>query len=460
MTPPISACVDFSPGFRYKAEPPQAELAGRREESTISVLDTTNNKNLLLLIHLRWLAVCGQVITVVFVQLWLGIPLPLPPMIAVMLCLVALNVVGLIRYRARAEVSDTELFLALLLDVAALTVQLFLSGGATNPFVSLYLLQITLGAVLLEARMVWALLCVASGCFVALTAFYRPLVIPHGEGHDLFGLHIQGMVVCFVLAASLLVLFTMRINRNLRDRDANLAAMRQQSAEETLIVRMGLLASGAAHELGTPLATLSVILNDWRRMPVITADGDLVDEIVEMQNQVDRCKRIVSGILMSSGEARGEGTVRTTVNAFVDDLVDEWRSSRLPAHLDYVSAFSPDDAIISDLALKQVIFNVFDNALEASPNWIGVTVRRQDDDLILTVSDVGPGFDEMILAELGKPYRSSKNRPGGGLGLFLVVNVVRKLGGTVRAENHPRGGASVTLTLPVASLSSGDSRGR
>nr|WP_249730211.1 ATP-binding protein [Chelatococcus sp. YT9] len=415
---------------------------------------------MLLLIHLRWLAVCGQIITIVFVQFWFEIPLPLWPMVAVLACLVLLNIGSLLRYRLRAEVSDTELFLALVLDVAALTVQLFLSGGASNPFVSLYLLQITLGAVLLEERLVWALLAIASGCFFALTSLYRPLPLPLSDGHELFSLHIQGMFVCFILAACLLVLFTTRINRNLRDRDARLAAMRQQSAEEALIVRMGLLASGAAHELGTPLATLSVILNDWQRMPEFRADADLLEEICEMQNQVDRCKQIVSGILMSSGEARGEGTVRTTVNGFIDDLVEEWRSSRSPAHVDYVSAFSPDAAIISDPALKQVIFNIFDNAHEASPNWIGVTVRRHEDDFILTVSDVGPGFDERILAELGKPYRSSKNRPGGGLGLFLVMNVVRKLGGNVKAENHPRGGASVTLTLPIASLSSGGSRGR
>lgn len=151
------------------------------EEAAISVLDTTSKKNLLLLIHLRWLAVCGQVITILFVQFWFGIPLPLAPMVAVLLFLVALNIGSLIRHRLAPAISDTELFLALILDVAALTVQLFLSGGASNPFISLYLLQITLGAALLQERLVWALLAVASGCFFALTAIYRPLLIPHSD---------------------------------------------------------------------------------------------------------------------------------------------------------------------------------------------------------------------------------------------------------------------------------------
>ena len=222
---------------------------------------------------------------------------------------------------------------------------------------------------------------------------------------------------------------------------------------------MGLLASGAAHELGTPLATLSVILNDWQHMPTLKETPELSQEIREMQLQVDRCKTIVSGILMSSGEARGEGTLRTTVNAFLDGLAAEWRASRSPRRFDYTNAFGQDEAIVSDTALKQVIFNLFDNALEASPNLVRVGVRRTDGDLVITVTDEGPGFSAEMLAEFGKPYRSSKGRPGGGLGLFLVVNVVRKLGGLVAAENAAGRGAIVTLRLPLASLSPRASNG-
>ncbi|WP_247872079.1 ATP-binding protein [Azospirillum sp. TSO35-2] len=415
--------------------------------------DTTDRKNLFLLVQLRWLAVVGQVVTILIVHVQMGIALPLQPMSAVVVFLIALNTASLVQIRRKSSVSNTQLFLELLIDVFALTVQLYLSGGATNPFISLYLLQVALGAVLLEAWSAWALVLVATAGFTWLTGTYRALPLPHQLEGGLFSLHIQGMFICFVLAASLLVPFLTQINRNLRARDAYLAELRQRSMEEAHIVRMGLLASGAAHELGTPLATLSVILNDWRRMPALTADPDLSEEMAEMQSQIDRCKAIVSGILLSSGEARGEGTVRTTVRDFMDDLVEDWRCSRSPARFDYENAFRSKERMISDLALKQVLFNVLDNALEASPGWIGVAVRRQGDNLVVAVNDAGPGFDDAILAELGKPYRSTKNRPGSGLGLFLVVNVLRKLGGTVSAKNRSGGGASVTLTLPLSTLS-------
>lgn len=402
--------------------------------------------------QLRWLAVGGQVLTILIAASWFGIVLPLVQMALVIGLLVLLNIVSLIRLR-QGGITHLELFAELVLDVSALTIQLYLSGGATNPFITLYLLQIAIGAVLLEAWAAWLLILLASGCFVGLIGFHRPLMLPEARAGELFDLHIIGMFVCFVLTASLLAVFIQRISRNLRIRDEHLADLRQRAAEEDHIVRMGLLASGAAHELGTPLATLSVILNDWRRMPAFRADPDLAQEIGEMQGQLDRCKTIVSGILMSSGEARGEGPVRTSVHAFLDELVGEWRALRAPAELAYANAFGPDEPMLSDPALKPVIFNVLDNALEASPAWVGIEAARRGDRLAIIVRDRGPGFDPAILAEFGKPYRSTKQRPGGGLGLFLVVNVLRKLGGTVTAANPPEGGAMVTLTLPLAGLS-------
>lgn len=429
---------------------------GERENGVSTRLqepDSTNKKNLMLLIQLRWLAVFGQVATILFVHAWFGIELPLGPMAAVLAFLVALNVISLLRHRSPEDVSNSELLLELLLDVGALTVQLYLSGGATNPFISLYLLQVTLGAVLLDVWSVWALVVVASGGFVGLTMSYRPLALPPASAAPgLFSLHIQGMFVCFVLSAALLVVFVTRIQRNLKARDAHLAELRQRSAEEDHVVRLGLLASGAAHELGTPLSTLSVILGDWQRMPAFEQDPEIAGELAEMQGQLERCKAIVSGILMSSGDARGEGTMRTTMATFLEDVVDEWRESRSPAVLDFINVVTPDEPIISDTALKQVIFNVLDNALEASPAWVGVAASRHDDEIAIAVTDAGPGFAPGMLEEFGKPYRSTKKRPGGGLGLFLVANVIRKLGGRVSAENRTDGGASVTMTLPVSAL--------
>jgi two-component system sensor histidine kinase RegB len=400
--------------------------------------DATNRKNMALLIQLRWTAVIGQIATIAFVDFWLGIALPLAAMGAVISALVTLNIASMIWVRSRDEIGSRELLIALMLDVIALTIQLYLSGGAANPFTSLYLLQV-------------ALSCVSFGW---LTISYHPLELPH-QMEDPFSLHVAGMFVGFMIDAVLLAIFVTRINRNLRDRDAHLAALRQHAAEQDHIVRMGLLASGAAHELGTPLASLSVILSDWRRMPALTAESDIADDLAEMEAALQRCKTIVTGILVSAGQARGEGSEPTTITAFLTQLVEEWRKARSVSCLQFRNSVGTDLTIVSDVTLKQAIFNVLDNALEVSRDWVELAVERDGDTLVLSVSDRGPGFPPEILAQLGRPYQSSKGRPGSGLGLFLVVNVIRKLGGVVTAENHRKRGATIRLVLPLATLAIG-----
>jgi len=416
----------------------------------------TNRKNMALLIQLRWTAVIGQIATIAFVQFWMGIDLPLLPMAGVICGLVALNLVSLLWVRYRADINNRELLIALALDVAALTTLLYLSGGATNPFTSLYLLQVTLGAVLLDAPSTWSLVALVCMSYAWLTGYYEPLALPREGFGDAFSRYIAGTFIGLVLDAVLLVVFVTRINRNLRDRDARLAALRQHAAEQDHIVRMGLLASGAAHELGTPLASLSVILSDWRRMPALASDPELSQDLGEMETSLQRCKSIVTGILLSAGEARGEGSAPTTVAAFLTALVEEWRTTRPSATLYFRNAFGADLPIVSDIALKQAIFNVLDNAAEVSRDWIELMAERKDDTLVLSVTDRGPGFPREMLPNVGKPYQSTKGSPGSGLGLFLVVNVVRKLGGVVTARNRPDIGAAVRLELPLSTLVIGD----
>ncbi|TFW03300.1 HAMP domain-containing histidine kinase [Oxalobacteraceae bacterium OM1] len=408
--------------------------------------------NMWQLIQLRWIAVVGQITTITIATLVLGIRLPVAQMSAVLACLIAFNIGSQLRFREGRGVTNSELFFALLVDIGSLTAQLYFSGGTANPFVYLYLLQVILSAVLLESWTTWVVVAITSGCLAGLAYFSVPLQLPPGDERRFFNLYVEGMLICFVLNAGLLVFFINRINANLRAGDAQLAELRQRAAEEEHIVRMGLLASGAAHELGTPLATLSVILGDWKHMPEFKKNPALAEEIAEMQTQLQRCKTIVSGILLSAGEARGESSVPTTLNTFLDDLAEEWQATR-PSHtFVYRNHIREDVPVAFDSALKQMISNVLDNALEASPQWVGFDASRDAEWIRLTVTDKGPGFPPAMLANLGKPYQSSKGRPGGGLGLFLVVNVARKLGGTVSARNHLEGGAVVDLVLPLAAI--------
>jgi two-component system sensor histidine kinase RegB len=409
-------------------------------------------RNMLLLMQLRWIAAGGQVATILIVHFAMGIALPLIPMLVAPVVASLVNLASMAVLRRRTDIAHAELFVALLFDVFCLTVQLYLSGGATNPFVSLYLLQVVLGAILLDQRSAWGIAVISAACAALLSKAYRPLVLPPKLAGRLFDLHIAGTWVCFTMIATLLVLFIARINRNLRARETYLADLRQQAAEEEHIVRMGLLASGAAHELGTPLASLAVILNDWQHMPHIAADPDLAAEVKEMQAEVGRCKAIVTGILLSSGEARGEAPEVTSVHHFIDGIADSWRASHPGTPLQ--CQFGPHDypRIVADPVIRQAITNLLDNAVEAGAGHVDLIIGCDATMLNIAVRDDGHGFSDAMLAEFGKPYRSTKGSQGRGLGLFLVVNVVRKLGGDVSASNASDGGALILLRLPLATL--------
>ncbi len=414
-----------------------------------SLRDTGLN-NLELLIQLRWAAVLGQIMAIEVVYYGFQIAIPLRQILTVLALLMAFNALSWMRFRSGREVSSVELLCALLVDVAVLTAQLYLTGGTGNPFASLYLLHVVLGAVLLPPAAAWGLVVVSMACLMGLSQWSLPLALDHGSG--LSNVYIKGLLVCIALNAALLVTLVTRIMGNIRRRDKRLAAARERASEEEHIVRMGLLASGAAHELGTPLSTLAVILGDWLHLPHFTSDPELLEEVQDMEMQVRRCKAIVSGILLSAGGARSESSEATTVHDFFEDLVTHWQRTRPAQALSYANLFGANEPMVADSALKQMLDNLLDNALEASPQFQRLEVARDGEMLRLRVSDRGPGFAPQILAQLGKPYQSTKGRHGSGLGLFLVFNVARTLGGKVGVQSKPEG-AEVTITLPLSAVS-------
>jgi two-component system sensor histidine kinase RegB len=435
-----------------------AETSGETDPGRMSRMvdawpqDRTGLRNMQQLIQLRWIAVVGQVVTILVVHHGLGIALPLPAMFVVLAALVAFNLASQLRWWRDGPVSNNALLVALIVDVASLAVQLHLSGGIANPFVFLFLLQVALGTVLLRPPASWVLALATVLCVVGLIAVPAPVRIDVDPARGFADHYVQGLLICFVLVVSLFVVFITRIARILSDRDARLAELRQRAAEEEHIVRMGLLASGAAHELGTPLSTLSVILGDWHHLPTFASDPELSQDVSEMQAQVVRCKSIVTNILLAAGETRGESPVETTLHDLFDDMADEWRTSRHVGRFHYRMKCADNPRIVSDAGLRQMVFNVLDNAVEVSPDWVAFDADCRDGALVIEIGDAGPGFSPEVLERLGAPYNSTKGRPGGGLGLFLSVNVARTLGGRLTARNRPQGGAIVTMTLPMSAI--------
>ncbi len=245
-----------------------------------------NRKNLFQLLKLRLVAIFGQVATILIAHFFLEIHLPLNQMFLVLFALIAISVISFFR----KNISEKTLFVELIFDVAALTAQLYFSGGISNPFISLFLLQVIISAILLEKIYAWLIAILTVICYVWLSFYHQELHAFHDHGSgDSFNLHLQGMLISYVLAAILLLIFITKISKNLRERDQ--------------MIRMAMLATSAAHELGTPLSTISVIVADWKKMDL---DKNLIADVVTVESQLTRCKKIISEILSLSGRERVE----------------------------------------------------------------------------------------------------------------------------------------------------------
>lgn len=429
------------------------KLPGQTDDTTLRPHEEANREALKQLVRLRWIAFAGQLVTVLGVHYGQGLRLPLGTMLCLLAVLALFNAASHQRARMKRKVSPLELLGGLMVDLLMLTALLGLSGGVNNPFVFLYLPQVAVAALMLERKLVWAITIAAALAIVVLATWHVPLQWRDAPEPELSQQYVIGLLVCFLICAALVVVVIFRFVHLLSRRDERLAAMRQRAVEEDQIVRIGLLASGAAHELSTPLATVSVILGDWAHMKVFATDTELREELKQMQAQVQRCKGIISGILLATGNARADITGTTTLQGFLLELAEQWSRDRGIAPLAPAFKSLPEQAIVADTGLRQAITNVLDNALEAAKGKAPRFLASADEErLRLVVHDQGPGFSLASLEHFGRPYHSSKNQPGSGLGIFLTINVVRKLGGQVQARNHEEGGGEVMIELPLSAL--------
>jgi len=424
----------------------------------------TLRKNLLHLIHLRGMAFYGQLVTILTVYYGLDLFIRIGDMLWVTAGLVAFNLWVLYRYKSKAHMRDFELFAGLMVDVLAFTLQLFLSGGTSNPFISLYLLPVIIGAVLLKPLYAWIIAASTLGLYGVLSFFRQSYPAAHehyGASSSGFDLHVHGMMIAYAIAACLVVFFVSRITTNLRDRDQELSRLQQQSAENAQIVRMGLLSAGAAHELGTPLTTMSVILKDWHDLSVPRKRVDQMADIKIMQSQVDRCKATITSILSTSGSMRGEGATATALRTFFEQTVSQWQSQNADVSLSLMIDL-PDISVAADQVMSQTIVHILDNAVEAAGKVKPVFLKAttENDVLIMEIQDQGPGFLADIMMRIGEPYLSTKDKQGHvgrGLGLFSGHNLLRSLGGSLvvsnRLDTHGKVlGAQVVLKLPLDAI--------
>ncbi|HTV14388.1 MAG TPA: ATP-binding protein, partial [Acidobacteriaceae bacterium] len=331
-----------------------------------------------------------------------------------------------------------------------------LTGGPMNPFSLLYLVQITLAAVVLKKAWIWILGILSTLCFGILFLLHVSLKGSHvHSGEPGLYPHLVGMWIAFIIAAALISFFTSRVSHALRLREQEVLALQERVARQEKLSSLATLAAGAAHELGTPLGTIAVVAHELERYASTLRDGDAVcDDAKLIRSEVERCQHILQRMSADGAEPVGEASQRIEVAELLRRTVLEIPDARRSrVTLDASDAGSP--LFLPVRATVQSLAALVGNALDASSGDIRVIAqsRRNVAQIAFSIVDNGSGLTEEIRRRIGEPFFTTKE-PGRGMGLgtFLVRSFAEHLGGELSYESVPGQGTTARLTLPVEFL--------
>lgn len=377
------------------------------------------------------------------------------PIHIIMLALLALlNTVTYWRLRQSWPVTDLEYFCQLLFDLVAITILLYHSCGATNPLVSYYLVPLTISAAVLPWRFTWVIAGLSLTAYTLMLFYYQPLVgfdtgSVHGHTDDEANLHIIGMWFTFLLSTSLITYFVVKMAAALRQQENDHVAHREDKLLNEQILAVATLAAGTAHELGTPLATMMVLIDelnqDHQDQPQLSNDLKL------LKSQVVSCKKILQG-LVSTAESHSHGQpTMVKLDTFLHQVLGRWQLLRPKAQYRYDAHSNSKEAVLMvDPTLEQAICNLLNNAADASLNNIEVNLSCDHATAIINIRDHGEGIPEHVSQQMGKPFLTTKGK-GLGLGLFLTHATINRYNGKIELLNHPEGGVIASIQLPLGS---------
>jgi len=425
---------------------------------------STSSLRLQTIVRLRWIAVIGQLFTVLFVHLTLGFQLPLSICLAVIVVSAWLNVFLRIRYPARHRLSAPFATLLLTYDIVQLALLLYLTGGLQNPFAFLIVAPVTVSAASLAARNTILLGLIALAATTVLMFYHLPLPWSSGEQFELPLRYKLGMWASVFCGLTFIGLYAHRLAKETREMSEALAATEHVMAREHRLHALDGLAAAAAHELGTPLSTISVVAKELaRELPAESPFGDDVDLL---RSQAQRCREILETLTHRSNEGDPLHD-HLPLTHLIEEAVEPFRvfekEIRIVAgpHPDALSHAAEEPIAQRNPGVVYGLTNIIENAVDFARQRVEITAEWHGRIVKLTISDDGPGFAPSVLDALGEPYlttrrstsrddASEQNASGLGLGFFIAKTLLERSGAEIDLANKPQPGrgAIVQITWP------------
>ena len=415
-------------------------------------------------LRLRWFAVAGQLGAIAFVSQVLLCPMPIGPTLALVASSAWLNVYLRLRYAVRHRLSNGLGTALLAYDVCQLAGLLYLTGGIENPFMPLIIAPVTVAAASLPPRNTVLLGALTTVLALLLVFFSFPLPWPAGEQFQLPQLYKWGMMAAVFAGMAFQALYAWRLTKESRLMSAALAATEQILAREQKLHALDGLAAAAAHELGTPLATITLVAKELGRE--VPASSAMAEDLALLQSQAIRCREILQKLTRSPNE-RDPLHAMLTVSQLIDEAAAPYTAFRTRVVVD----IGPEDHAQGEGRREPVgerrpgiiygVGNLLENAVDFATNEVCVTARWTVDTVTVNIVDDGPGFAPDLIETIGDPYVTTRpsrtdaakadGAPSGlGLGFFIAKTLLERSGATLTLSNRtkPEHGAIVRVTWP------------
>ena len=425
-------------------------------------LDTAN-----WFLHLRWLAVIGQLLTLVVVRYGLQIELPIAPIAGLIAVTAATNLAYWLwlshLYRCGLAPADrlptSQVISALMLiDILDLTGLLYLTAGVANPFWLFYFVNIAMAAAIVTPGWAWGLwFCTVACVTLLLTIRSQPINILSFTDFASLDSHRwtiakQGYLISFVACSGIITYFITILTGELRHREHAIKDAQEAKSRNRQLESLATLAGGAAHELASPLSTIAVVAKELSRTLEKQAVAEsAIRDVSLIRSELDRCRQILDRMTAATGEAAGE----RLQSIRIDDLLQETLLGVREADRVELSCHGNIQQLTSLLpvqATAQALRNLVQNALDASPSdsSVRLSATARDGDWWIEVSDDGEGMSEQVQQRIGEPFFTTKEPGKGmGLGVYLAMNVLKRLEGELKFSSRSGQGTTAHVRIPV-----------
>lgn len=402
------------------------------------------------LVRLRWLSVIGQTAAVLGVYFGFEFDLPIWACLAVIALSAWLNIALRIVFRHARRIEPDRAAWLLAFDIAQLAIMMFLTGGLENPFAFFFLGPVLLSATALPPRMTAMLGGFAMLCATLLVFFHYPLPWSDTDRPAFPDDYLLGVWISILLAIFVIGVYARQIAEEQRQLADAFAATELVLAREQHLSQIDGLAAAAAHALGTPLSTISVVVKELERE--IGPDSPHADDIALLREQTQRCRDILAKLNELSGE--GEPFDRMPLPTLIEEVVAPHRNFGIEIGVNLPSdETTPFGA--RNPAILYGLGNILENAVDFAQQRVEVTADWDDNEISIIISDDGPGFAPEVMSRIGEPYVRSRRRrrmyasddTGLGLGFFIAKTLLERSGATLTFVNRPfpRRGAIVTI---------------